>query len=69
MAVGIEWSSRIVALGFEFALPALAGDYLDRHLSTRPVGLLAGMTLGFAVGIFHLIRIGRDGSKPKSKPD
>ena len=65
LALGMAWASRIMALGFEFALPALLGDYLDRRWSTRPVGLLVGMTLGFAVGMVHLLKIARDGSKSR----
>ncbi len=65
LALGIEWASRIMALGFEFALPALAGNYLDKRLGSGPVGLLAGMVLGFAGGMIHLLRIARDASKDR----
>ncbi len=66
LALGIEWASRITALGFEFALPAFLGDYLDRRWGSGPVGLLAGMALGFAAGMVHLLRIARDASKKSS---
>ena len=63
LALGIEWASRITTLGFEFALPALLGNYLDGLWKTGPIGLLAGMVLGFAVGMVHLLWIARGASK------
>ena len=63
LSVGMEWASRITTLGLEFSLPAVAGHFADRRLGTAPVILLVGMTLGFALGIFHLVRIARDSSR------
>jgi len=59
LSVGIAWASRVTTLGLEFALPALAGYYLDQRWRTAPVLILVGTTLGFAVGMMHLLRIAR----------
>jgi hypothetical protein len=64
LSVGIEWSARVSTLGFEFGIPALLGHFLDQKLGTNPVGLLVGMVLGFVVGMMHILRIAKDGSKP-----
>jgi hypothetical protein len=64
LSVGIDWASRITTLGFEFALPALLGHYIDRKAGSNPVGLLVGMVFGFVAGMVHLLRIARDSSKP-----
>jgi hypothetical protein len=64
LAAGIDWASRIGALGLEFSLPALLGHFLDGKWGTRPWGLLGGMILGFTVGMIHLLRIARDSSGP-----
>src|SRR5262245_18517879 len=63
LSVGFAWSSRIMALGLEVALPALGGLYLDRHLGSSPVGTLVGATLGFAAMMLHLLQIAHGGSK------
>ena len=62
LAVGMTWASRITTLGLEFALPALAGFFLDQRWRTGPVLILVGTTLGFAVGMMHLLRIARGSS-------
>lgn len=59
LSAGLEWSSRIGTLGLEFVVPALLGHYLDGRMGTNPVGLLVGMTLGFAAGMMHILRIAR----------
>ncbi len=64
LSIGIDWASRITTLGFEFAVPALIGHFIDGRLGSKPVGLLIGMVLGFVVGMMHLLRIARDSSKP-----
>jgi ATP synthase protein I len=62
LAVGVTWASRVTALGLEFALPALAGYFLDQRWRTGPVLILVGTALGFAVGMMHLLRIARGSS-------
>jgi hypothetical protein len=64
LSVGLDWASRIAALGFEFSLPPLAGYGVDRWLGSAPVGILVGMVVGFGVGMMHILRIARDASKP-----
>ncbi len=64
ISVGIEWSAKISTIGFEFAVPALFGHFLDRQFGSNPIGLLVGMVLGFSVGMLHILRIARDASKP-----
>jgi ATP synthase protein I len=65
LAVGLSLSTTLSTIGLEFALPMLLGLYADEKLGTKPVLLLVGMVLGFALGVFHLVRIARDTSKPK----
>lgn len=63
LSVGVEWASRVMTIGLEFALPALGGVWLDRRLGTGPWMVLVGSGLGFAAGMVHLLRIGREGSR------
>ena len=72
LSVGFEWASRISTVGLEFALPPLLGAYLDSKAHTSPLLTLIGVILGFAVGMFHILRIGRGqpgqgGDGPKRK--
>jgi ATP synthase protein I len=64
LAQGMEWASKISTLGLVFALPPLLGLYLDRRLGMPSVGILAGMVIGFASGMFYVLRMARDSSKP-----
>jgi ATP synthase protein I len=64
-SVGILWASRITAVGLEFALPVLAGLFLDRKWSLGPLGVIAGGVLGFTLGMVHLLRISHDGTGTK----
>jgi hypothetical protein len=64
LAVSFSMAAILSSIGLEFALPMLLGLYLDQKLGTKPVLLLIGMALGFATGIFHLVRIARGTSKP-----
>ncbi len=63
LSVGLEWASRVMTIGLEFALPALAGWWLDERLGTRPWVLLVGAALGFATGMVQLVRIGQAGPR------
>ena len=51
---------RHVHLGTEIAilaaLGAWAGNALDRRWESAPWCLVAGATLGFALGLYHMIR-------------
>jgi len=66
MGIGLTMAYRGMTLGLEFALPALAGHAADRRWGTGPVLTLVGATLGFAVGMWHLLRISAEG--PRSRP-
>jgi hypothetical protein len=64
-SVGILWASRITAVGLEFVLPAVVGLFLDRTWSLGPLGVIAGVVIGFAIGMAHLLRISREGAGAK----
>jgi len=57
LAVGMEWASRVTALGLEFALPAYLGSLADRSWRTSPWLTILGAALGFAAGMMHLLRL------------
>jgi hypothetical protein len=63
LAVAIQWSSRITAVGLEFALPPLAGAYLDRYWRLSPLATILGVLIGFAVGMLSILQIARQGKK------
>ena len=63
LSLGLMWASRVTTLGLEFSLPVVGGYYLDRWRHTSPAATLAGLVLGFAVGMVHLLQIAREGSK------
>lgn len=63
LAVGMQWASRVTSVGLEFVLPPLAGALLDRRFGTGPLALLAGAVLGFVVGMMHILRFAREGTK------
>jgi ATP synthase protein I len=60
LSVGLEWSSRITAIGLEFSLPVLLGFGVDHWLGTRPVATVTGAFLGFGLGMMHTLRMARD---------
>lgn len=60
-ATGWTWATRVSSVGLEFAVPALAGWWLDSLWGLRPVGVIAGATLGFAIGMLHLLKISKTG--------
>ena len=68
LAVGIMWASRATTIGLEFALPAVLGIFIDRWWGTRPAATLVGAVLGFAVGMVHLMRIAREGTRGTDAP-
>ena len=63
VTVGVRWATRVTAIGFEFALPALLGSYLDRLWGTGSVLTIAGSVFGFVAGMVHVLAIGREAAK------
>jgi F0F1-type ATP synthase assembly protein I len=59
VAIAMEWSARLMAIGFEMAIPAGGGYWLDLRIGTLPVFVILGVMLGFALGMFHLMQIAR----------
>lgn len=64
LSVGMQWASRISAVGMEFAVPPVLGILLDRWWGTSPLATIVGMFLGFAVGMRHLLEIAHE--KPRN---
>lgn len=58
IGLAMDWVARITAVGLEMALPAIAGQWLDRRLDTNFLGL-AGLVIGVAVGFWHLLLMTR----------
>lgn len=56
-------AARYTAIGMEFALCVglmlWAGMWLDEKMKTSPVMMLAGLILGFAAGLYWLIKQAR----------
>ena len=67
MTIAIEWSTLLTAIGLEMALPPAGGYWLDLHVGTSPIFLVLGAMLGFAAGMFHLLRIARQQGPQKPK--
>lgn len=57
LSVGVGWAYRVMSVGLEFVVPALVGHWVDGRLRTGPWGVLIGATLGFIVGMTHLLQI------------
>lgn len=62
---------RLAGTGMEFLgailVCVLAGHFLDKWLGTAPVLLLIGVGLGFAVGLFQLVRLSKSNSPSRPK--
>ena len=58
---------RMSGVGLEFAIAIClcggVGYWLDRTFNTLPWLLLAGLAVGFAAGLFLLVRAGRESFK------
>jgi len=66
VGIGFEWSARLTTLGFEVAIPALAGAWLDRRWGTGPWLLIAGALVGMCIAGLHLFQIVQALDDPKS---
>lgn len=74
MSVGLQWATTITTIGFEMALPTLAGWWLDQKFETKPVWTIVLAVLGIIVAMRHLWeiskRLGRaSGSARSARPD
>ena len=54
---GMYWASRGLSVAMEFVIPAVFGLWVDRYWRLAPLGVIAGAIAGFAIGLFHLLRI------------
>jgi F0F1-type ATP synthase assembly protein I len=60
MAIGLEWSTRLILVGLEMALPAAGGCWLDLRCGTLPVFVIIGTVLGLSLGTWNFVRIARE---------
>ncbi len=56
-SIGMDWGTRVTAIGLEFALPAFLGFGLDRWWGTAPWMTILGAFLGLGIGMVHLVRL------------
>jgi len=63
MTLAVEWSTRLMTIGLEMALPAAGGYWLDLRIGTLPTFVILGAMLGFVAGMFHLMQIARQSPK------
>ena len=69
--IGMEWATQVLTIAIEMALPGLAGFWLDSRLGTKALFLIAGVVLGFVLGLWQLLRlVNRDstGRQTTSRP-
>lgn len=67
MARAMEWTSHVTTIAAEMALPGLGGHWIDQRLGTKMVFLLLGVAFGFAIGMWHLLKLARASSENKPK--
>jgi hypothetical protein len=54
------WATRGMTIAAEMVLPGLAGIWADRRLATGFVLTVIGFLVGFATGMWHLMRMLKD---------
>lgn len=59
LSLGLQWATTITTIGFEMALPTLAGWWLDQKFKTAPVWTIVLAVLGFTVAMRHLWEISK----------
>ena len=57
LALALEWLSRTTTVVSEMILPPLAGYWLDHRFGTGFLLLLLGTALGFATGLYSLVKM------------
>ncbi len=73
LARAAEWTSRVTTISLEMVLPGLVGLWIDRQLGTKALFLVLGVMLGFAAGLWSLVRLSQesrsgDGTTSDKKP-
>jgi len=58
-AHAMQWVSRITSIAMEMVLPIVIGYWIDQRLGTKIVFLLLGLVLGFATGMWQLIKLAK----------
>jgi len=64
LARAMVWSSRVTTISLEMAVPGLVGVWLDRRLGTGMLLVVVGVILGFALGMWHLIKLANPTNPP-----
>jgi hypothetical protein len=59
LSLGLQWATTITTIGFEMALPTLAGWWLDQKFKTAPVWTIVLAVLGIVVAMRHLWEISK----------
>lgn len=67
LSIGLQWASRVSAIGVEFVLPAVLGAWADRSLGSSPLLTIAGCFVGIGVGMYHILLIAREGSRAENR--
>jgi hypothetical protein len=57
LSIGLDWGTRVTAIGLEFCTPAVLGYVVDRWLNTTPWATVLGAILGMVVGMLHVLRL------------
>ena len=51
-------ASSGMTIAMEMVIPGLIGLWIDSRLGTTPWLLIAGMVLGFGIGVWQLVKLG-----------
>jgi F0F1-type ATP synthase assembly protein I len=58
------WASRISSIGFQMAVPPLAGWWGDNRWGTAPWLLIVGAVFGFGSGMLAIFKLADSFGKP-----
>lgn len=67
IAIGMYWASRISSIGFQMAVPPLAGWWVDGRWGTAPWLLIVGAGFGFLSGMLAILKLSRSFEQPRAK--
>jgi F0F1-type ATP synthase assembly protein I len=65
----MELASRIMTIAGEMAIPGLIGYLVDQKLGTKIVFTAAGVTAGFSLGVWHLVRLANPSRRNARRQD